>query len=259
MSHSMAQPTAPRERRLPLRGAVNFRDLGGYPAADGRRLKWGLLFRADSLAELSDEDLPLVQALGLRQLFDLRHESERQQRPNRLPAGPLPRTHAIGFHPQGTEALMQGLRAHSLSAADAHELLLNLYRRLPLDHTDSYRRLLHGVAGAEGLPALVHCTSGKDRTGFAAAVLLMALGVPRELIAADYALSNQQRRDLRFMVGATADPAVLAVAQAADPRWLQAAFEVIDTHWGGSAAFLQRGLGFSEADQARWRDLMLEG
>jgi protein-tyrosine phosphatase len=96
-----------KHRRLALTGAVNFRDIGGYRSADGRTLRWGLVMRSDSLAELTEADQAMVQALNLRSLFDLRHESERSERPNRLASGAGPHTHAIGSAPR--QAQLQNL------------------------------------------------------------------------------------------------------------------------------------------------------
>lgn len=246
-----------RTRQVPLAGAVNFRDLGGYEAVDGRAVRWGLLHRADSLAELTDSDLAAVQALGLRSVFDLRHASEREQRPSRHHPDAQHHTHAIGFFPHGSEALMAGVRSRQLSAEEAQCLLLAMYRRFPVDHAATYAGLLQALLAPEALPALIHCTSGKDRTGFGVAVLLMALGVPRETIVDDYLLTNQYRRDLSFMLGHDVDPEVMAVVKAADPAFLLAAFGVIDAAWGGTEGFLRQGLGLSAADQARLQDLLL--
>lgn len=244
-------------RRLPLFGAVNFRDVGGYPAADGRTVRWGLLHRSDSLADLTHADQEVVHALGLRSIFDLRQEGEREHRPNRLHPRSAPRTYAIGFHPQGSMELMEGVRARSLSPAQAHGLLLQMYRHLPLDHAANYGQLLQTLLLPDALPALIHCTSGKDRTGFGTAVVLMALGASRDVIAEDYLLTNGYRRDLSFMLGTDVDPDVLNVVKAADPQFLSAAFAAMDARWGGAEAFLREGLGLSVHDQKRLQDLLL--
>jgi protein-tyrosine phosphatase len=248
-----------RERKLALTGAVNFRDIGGYRSADGRTLTWGAVLRSDSLAELTEADQATVRALALRSLFDLRHESERIERPNRLGAGAGPLTHAIGFFPNGSEALMAGVRARTLSKDEARTGLLGMYRHLPVAHAPVYAQLLQTLLLPGALPALIHCTSGKDRTGFGIAVLMLALGVPRETILEDYVLTNHYRRDLGFMLGTAVDPAVLDVIKAADPAYLHAAFDVIDSVWGGTPDFLRYGLGLSVLEQTRLQHLLLEG
>lgn len=251
--------TPARARLTPLTGAVNFRDLGGYRAADGRTVKWGRLHRSDSLAELTDEDVSTLRALGLRSLVDLRHASERRHKPNRFGLHGEPRTHAIGFFPHGSEALLAGVRQRTLSKRAAHALLREVYRQLPVVHAADYARLMKLLLLPEALPALIHCTSGKDRTGFGVAAVLLALGVPRETIVEDYLLTNQHRRDLSFIVGTEVDPDVLDIVKAAHPDFLQAAFDVIDGHWGGTEGFLRRGLGLTDEQQSRLQDLLLDG
>jgi protein-tyrosine phosphatase len=246
------------ERRIALTGAVNFRDIGGYPGADGRSVRWRTLLRADSLADLSDADHSALAGLGLNSLFDLRHPDESRQRPNRLPPKTLIRSHAIGFYPHGAEAMMIGLRGRSLSKAAARDAMLTLYRHLPVDNAPVYAHLLRTLLVPNALPALIHCTSGKDRTGFGIAVLLLALGVTRETVLDDYLLTNHYRRDLSFMLGTQVDAEVLDVVKAADPEFLLAAFDVIDLTWGGTAGFLSRGLGLSETQQTQLQDLLLE-
>lgn len=246
------------ERHVALSGAVNFRDVGGYRSADGRTVRWRKLLRSDSLAELSEGDQAVVQALGLRSLFDLRDESERALRPNRLGAGTALRTHAIGFFPTGAQALMAGVRDRTLGKREARAGLIGMYRRLPVDHAPRYAQLLQALLAPDALPALIHCTSGKDRTGFGVAVVMLALGVPRETILEDYELTNHYRRDLSFMLGTEVDTEVLDVVKAAHADFLQAAFGVIDADWGGTQGFLRQGLGLAAADQALLQDRLLE-
>ncbi|HSV71933.1 MAG TPA: tyrosine-protein phosphatase [Methylibium sp.] len=253
---SLAPPA--RARLTPLAGAVNFRELGGYRAADGRTVKWGRLHRSDSLAELTDEDVSRLRTLGLRSLVDLRHASERRHKPNRFGLHGEPRTHAIGFFPHGSEALLAGVRQRTLSEAAAHALLIEIYRQLPVVHAADFARLLKLLLLPDALPALVHCTSGKDRTGFGIAAVLLALDVPRETILEDYLLTNRYRRDLSFIVGTAVDPGVLDRVKAAHPDFLQAAFDAIDGHWGGTEAFLRRGLGLTAEQQTRLQELLLE-
>ena len=254
----MSRSAPHHRRRVELRGAVNFRDLGGYATADGRRLKFGLLFRSDSLGELTQEDLAIVHDLQLRSICDLRHETERSHRPSRLRPDRSARTHVIGFLPHGAETLMDRVRSRTVSIDEAWQLMRDMYRRMPVDQAPFYAHLLDVLTQPEALPALVHCTSGKDRTGFGIAVLLLALGVGRETILEDYVLTNQYRRDLTFMLGSNVDPQVVEVVKRADPEFLCASFGVIDEVCGGEEAFLRSGLGLSVSKQRRLQDLMLE-
>lgn len=254
----LSSTRAARERRLALAGAVNFRDLGGYQTLDGLQTRWGTLYRSDSLAELSDDDLRQVEALGLRTLCDMRHQDERTRKPNRLPAGGRIRSHAIGFEPHGAYALFSRVRRRQIDPQEVHQALCEMYRRMPLEHAGTYAQLIDVLLQADALPALIHCTSGKDRTGFAAAVILLTLGVPRETIITDYVLTNQYRRDLAFLLGHEADPRVVDAAKRADPAFLDCAFASIDTHFGGEAGFIRDGLRLDAERQAQLRERLLE-
>jgi protein-tyrosine phosphatase len=246
----------PNPRRLPLAGAVNFRDLGGYITDDGRRVRWGKLFRSDVLADLTDADVEILARTGLRTICDLRGESERAQKPNRLLQG-APVEHPIGFMPHRGEELLTATRAGTIPVAEIETRVREIYRRFVTDQTGTYSRLLELIR-ADTLPLLFHCTSGRDRSGFAAAVVLLVLGVPRRTIAEDYGLSNQYRRDLTFQIGGAVEAAVMAALTRAHPDYLAEAFAAIDTGWGSDAQYLQRGLGLTPKRRSELRELLLE-
>lgn len=243
------------QRRLPLRGAVNLRDMGGYVGAEGRRLRWGRLYRGDQLAELDDTDVEQLQAIGLRSLCDLRAESERAQKPNRISGAPIT-VHNIGFMPHGGDALLAGARDGSLGVADIETRVIDIYQRFVTEQTAVFGCLLRLLADAP-LPLLYHCTSGRDRTGWASAVILLVLGASRDTVALDYALSNDYRRDLTFQVGGGVDASIMSALTQAHPRYLSAAFACIDQHWGTDAAYLRDGLGCTD-EQQHLRTRLLE-
>jgi protein-tyrosine phosphatase len=245
-----------QQRRLPLRGAVNCRDLGGYVTDDDRQVRWGILYRSDSLAELSDDDLEMLAATGLRTVCDLRGESERLHKPNRrLPSAVV--LHEIGFMPHRGDELLARTREGRITVTDIELEVREVYRRFVIDQTASYARLLTLIE-EPALPLLFHCTSGRDRTGFAAAIVLLALGVPRETVASDYALSNRYRRDLSFQIGSGVDLAVLGALTQAHPDYLATAFRTIDEHWGSDRAYLRDALGLTPQRRSELQDLLLE-
>jgi protein-tyrosine phosphatase len=244
------------DRRLAFAGAINFRDLGGYRTADGHEVAWRRLFRSDSLAELTDADLLLLESLNLRTIFDLRIDHERERRPNRLPQGHSVRTHTPGFVPPTMNKVLKEAAAGTLKPEEGVALLRLLYKALPVDHADAYRQILRTLVEPDALPALIHCTSGKDRTGFISALILLILGVPRQTIIEDYALSDQYRRDLRFMMP-NIDPGVAAAITQAHPDFMRSAFAVIDGYPGGEEGYIREALGVDEEMRERMRELLL--
>jgi protein-tyrosine phosphatase len=246
-----------RARRVSLQGVVNFRDLGGYATADGRLTRWGRIFRSDVLADLTDTDLSVLSGIGLRTICDLRSESERLSKPNRILSGAAVGVHAIGFMPHRGDELLADTKAGRISVPDIENRIREIYRRFVTDQCETFAKLLE-LIDTEPLPMLIHCTSGRDRTGFASAVLLMALGVPRATIVEDYALSNRYRRDLTFQIGGSVEPEVMATLTNAHTDYLAASFRAIDEGWGSDDAFLCAALGLSEDRRNRLQEKLLE-
>ena len=246
------------ERRLPFDGAVNFRDLGGYDVGQGRRTRWRCLYRSDSLAGLTDEDLARLATLNLHGLIDFRLPHERQSHPNRLPADHSMRMVEIGFWPEGVANIQRALRASAIDAAGVERETIGFYRRFPFHHKAEFRLMLEVIEEAAGQPMLFHCVSGKDRTGFGAAVILMALGATPTVILQDYVLSNIYRRDINHLMPPGTSAAVSEEFTSANPLYLEAAFSAIKQTYGSVDAYLEQGLGFDDKRRANLRDLLTE-
>ncbi|RUT76927.1 tyrosine-protein phosphatase [Marinobacter sp. NP-6] len=245
-------------RRIELAGAINFRDLGGYTGADGRKTRWRILFRSDSLSELTDADLQKLSQLNLKSIFDLRDQSEADEKPNKLTSNWTGKLHHIGFYPYRATEIFKQVKRNEITPGEVRKALKSMYSRLPQDHASNYSALLHGLGKPGALPALLHCTSGKDRTGFAALIILLALGVSKEEILEDYLLTNSFRRDLTFLVGNDANLDVVNELKSADAEYLEASFEYIETVWGGSDMYLREALSFDDNSKKRLRQLLLE-
>ncbi|MEM1333552.1 MAG: tyrosine-protein phosphatase [Actinomycetota bacterium] len=186
------------ERRLvPLDGAQNFRDLGGYPLGDGRTIGWGRLFRSDALSDLTDTDVETLDAIGLRTVIDLRSSGEAAEHGS-FPVSRLP----VAYHhlaivdatwrPPEVDDSDSASRDPDTSGSepDTVEYLVEAYHDL-LDHgADRFAAAMHTLALPAAMPAVYHCAVGKDRTGLLTALVLGALGVDHDLIADDYALSS---------------------------------------------------------------------
>jgi protein-tyrosine phosphatase len=240
-----------RTRRIELSGAVNFRDIGGYPAGPGRRVRWSTVFRSDDLGGLTDADLELVGALGIRTLIDFRVPFERTRKPNRLPAEPPIETVELGFVPAGGIEMLRGIAQGALDDEDVRRLVIGQYRSFVTESQAQYRTAFGVIADAERFPLLIHCTSGKDRTGFAIAVLLAALGTPRETIVRDFLLTNEYRRDLSVLFSASTRAGVADMLTSARQEYIEASFAQIDESYGSFETYLAEALGIDAAARAR--------
>jgi protein-tyrosine phosphatase len=179
------------DQRLPLAGAVNFRDLGGCLTADGRSVKRGLVFRSDHLSLLTTNDQHILRRLRLKVVCDFRTVREQRMAPDRLlPDGSI-RLLSLPVQVEGFDpaTAMDRLRAND-RAWLAMDFFVELYRRFLDDFGPVWGKVLRLAASADNLPLVFHCTGGKDRTGICAALLLMALGVPEEAIFAGHDHSN---------------------------------------------------------------------
>ena len=246
------------ERRLPFDGAVNFRDLGGYDVGQGRRTRWRCLYRSDSLADLTEEDLARLATLNLHGLIDFRMPQERQSHPNRLPTDHSMRMVEIGFWPEGVVEMLSALRALTIDATGVERAVMSHYRRYPFHHKAEYRQMLEVIEEAAGRPMLFHCVSGKDRTGFGAAVILMALGATPSVILQDYLLTNSYRRDIGHLMPPGTPVSVAQAFTAASALYLEAAFSTIKQTYGSVDAYLEQGLGFDDKRRANLRNLLTE-
>ena len=253
-------------RRLPVEGAANLRDLGGYVARDGRALRWGVLYRSDALADLSDDDVAYLERLGLRRVVDFRSEGERERDPDRLPPGALPVLQPIVGEGLDPRELQDQLLSGETTAEGAAAWLVEGNRAFVTGFDGVYARFLRDLAEPGSLPTLFHCTAGKDRAGYAAALVLMALDVPRDAILRDYLLTNDYTREkteallrlIRVVSLFRTHPDDVRPLFEARESYLGAAFDTIDAEYGSTDAYLRDGLGVDEALRARLRASLLE-
>lgn len=251
-----ADTTDPSARRVPLEGASNFRDLGGYRTADGRRVKWKHLYRSDALSTLTDGDLERIRELNLRHVFDLRDVINRQRQPNRPLRGTCPEVHELSIEPYRNEEMMSGISAGTVSAPETFAWVHEMYLRL-MDEA-AFPKLLHTLARPPAFPALIHCTSGKDRTGFAVALVLSALGVPRATVIEDFMLSNVFRKDIRYLFSGEVQAELLHTLSGVQQTYLDGVLDHIDATWGSMDNYLQRGLGLTASARLHLQETLLE-
>lgn len=263
------------ERVLPLQGGVNFRDLGGYATADGRRVRWGKLFRSGDNSQLTDADHAYLRRLGIRTVCDLRSNDERARAPTRAERFGDGVAYVAWDYAQvmdgDQEAFGAVLRDSPDPAAAASEMMAGFYRQMPQGFADRFRTVFDALADGDGM--LFQCSAGKDRTGLTAALLLAALGVERDQIMADYLLSNRyaDRIAARHMPAegeADDNPAMAMFARlpaevrdafmGVKPAYLQAAFDGIDADYGSLDAYFEKALGLSADDLQALRARYLE-
>lgn len=190
------------ERVLPLSGGVNFRDLGGYRTAGGRAVRWGRVYRSGSLADLSEADVAYLGQLGLRLSCDLRSAEEAARRPDRLPPGT-----ATIHRPVSAEAGRARRVITLITLRKRIQTLLQQVYTVMIDQNGPlFAGIVRAAADPANLPLVIHCTAGKDRTGLAVAILLLALGVPEETVIADYTLSNSAFEELAGRMGPEMEP-----------------------------------------------------
>jgi len=241
---------------LNLTGAPNFRDLGGYRTESGRVVAHLRLLRSDHLANLSPADLSLLSAhLGKSvRVLDLRGAVERAAAACVVPGANV---HSLPIEPTIVQVLADIVAAGQRpTAADAVAHMQETYRGFVRHNTnrfvDFFRHLLES-----NQPTVFHCTAGKDRTGFAAALVLRSLGASDEDVMRDYLLTNERLRPPEVSRHAMA-PEVVSVLSRVQPEFLHAAFEAVDQGYGGLEAYFREGLGLREAERERLRELYLE-
>jgi protein-tyrosine phosphatase len=262
------------ETPIKLEGAHNFRDIGGYPAAGGKHIKRGLVYRSDSLYKLTDADYVKLSELGIATVCDFRSSFEREREVTQWRAKPAPATlnPAIGGGAKPgqdpTKAFMEPLMKaaaqspeHAVAFADTmmREGMVRMFQ----DEAPQLGAMLKALANTDK-PFLYHCTAGKDRTGAATALLMKILEVPEQHIYESYLLVNQLMPPAKFaagmsqriekLYGAAVDPKIFEPLMGTKREWLAAGFASISDF----DAYRREKLGLSDSDVARLRSRLLE-
>ncbi len=259
----------PEHRLLNFEGVHNFRDMGGYRSSDGRSVRWGTLYRSGTFAHTSRADRQALADLDLSVLVDFRSAAEKLEEPNQLPQ-PTPFSVVEiptldGGDNSLAEEIMGRMEAGNFDGFDPDAFMIAANRQIASTYTPKYREFMQVILQAQGAPVVWHCSAGKDRTGFAAALLLRTLDVPMETILEDYVASREpavaaRSRELwllRLLQGEDAADK-LKVILGVEPAWLEAAFAQIDEDWGSFDNYLTEGLGVTPEDRQKLRDSLLE-
>jgi protein-tyrosine phosphatase len=257
-----------------LTGVRNFRDVGGLPTVDGRRVRPGVLFRSGHLAHADEGDTAFLAGLGLHTVFDFRNADDiRVEGQDTALPGTLNVNMPLSDPAQGAD-FWHTVRDGDLAAlrevlgeGRAEERMANSYRKLIRERTAEHGRMLALLSepADPAVPALLHCAAGKDRAGTSIAIILLALGVERSAIEADYLESNARHRRYRVRrgdgsTGSAIDPAIMELLNPlfeARVEYLRAAFDTIEEEWGSVDSYLEDGLGMTKDRRERLRELLL--
>jgi protein-tyrosine phosphatase len=258
-------------RLIDLASLPNLRDLGGYTTRDGRTVRRGLLYRSTELSKLSEPDEATLAGFGLHTVFDLRTATEQANQPDLLPDGVtlIPcdvMADATGAAPaQLEDVLSDPTEASLLADGQGMAYMVGAYRQfvaLP-SGLAAYRRLFTTLLQPRTLPALFHCATGKDRTGWATAALFMLLGVPDEDVRAEYLLTNEYLLPALQPVFDTyaasgGDPELLRPLLGVDASYLDAAVDEMRARYGTVESYFADGLHLNEGAQEQLKTLLLE-
>lgn len=239
----------------------NLRDAGGHSTPSGAIMRRGLLYRSEHPTVGTPADLAALQALGLRRVYDLRTSFERSCQPAPdLPGAERIVIDIVGDDPDAMPARLLALLSDPrpaqalLGDGRAEAMFVASYRSfVTLESARSgYRRFYEGLIEGSGRPALVHCTTGKDRTGWACAALQSLLGVPREAVFADYLASHERvlakyRPRIEQFAAMGGDAALLTPVLGVRAEYLEAAFDEVARRYGTIDGWFSRGLGLDEA------------
>ncbi|WP_376701390.1 tyrosine-protein phosphatase [Listeria booriae] len=266
IQHPDGTHTVIGERTIPLEGCFNFRDLGGYVNTAGKTVKWGKLYRSSLLTNITEKDKDTLEKLGVSWICDLRSTSE-------IAAKPTPAlAHIKNRHiPIGT-AKNESTESQKIDIPDDHrvyEPLMGESYRVFVQSKDGFREIFNDIIEKEEVPFLFHCTAGKDRTGVLGALLLKLLDVPENTILADYELTNQYADnilgEMQGLVNAFSnsdkkiDLENFRPMAEARPAYLEIAFDEMQKEYGSVDAYLEKGIGITPSEKAKFQTMMLEG
>jgi protein-tyrosine phosphatase len=257
---------SPKSRLLKIPGVINFRDLGGYQTRTGQTVKWGQLYRSGDLSKLKPRGLDTISDFGLYAVLDFRSNYEAERRPSRVPEG-LQEIHLPVMDQVNrdiSQQIRERLKNKEYEGFDPDGLILKAYQQFATEFTPAFKTFIQTVLHARGSPVLWHCSAGKDRTGYAAAILLRLLEVDQSVIYQDYLLSNQYVRRINGQIL----PAIIARGYKAykmisplmsvQKNWLRASFESIDNEWGSFDDYLRDGLALNPSEVQQMRANLLE-
>ena len=260
-------------RLLPLEGGRNFRDLGGYKTSDGRRVRWGRVFRSGAMHRLTKQDYEYLSKLGISTGCDYRSKAEREREPTRWLAEGAEYLSFPDPEESAGSSFMTVFQDPEVTPNKVADAMAAGYASIAKQHAPAYAAMFDRLAAGE-IPLAFNCSAGKDRAGLSAALLLTALGVPRETVVADYALSESYVDYMAEFVGddepdieAESDPyaflrklprELVAPLMRSDPKYIERALDDLESEFGSLAIFLREELEVTESELATIKAALLE-
>jgi protein-tyrosine phosphatase len=254
------------ERKLSLQGTPNFRDLGGYQAGDGRRLKWGKLYRSSKLSSLTDVDMRYLRRLGLTLICDFRQVLEQQLEPTLISGEGAPALASLPVMPGSSHSFLENLHKGIIAVSDAAGFMEEINRDFVASQLPQYAEMFQLLLAGDQ-QVLIHCASGKDRTGFGAALILDVLGVDEEAIVHDYLLTNHYlpleqemdrlSREFSDHSGAAVSREVLRPMLEVRPEYIRACFDEIRKRYQSREHFYEAALSLDKDSIARLKERYL--
>ncbi|MFF3020930.1 tyrosine-protein phosphatase [Streptomyces sp. NPDC057939] len=245
------------DRLITLEGTANFRDAGGYRTTNGQWVRMGEIYRSDALDKLTANDLAKLQRLRVRTVFDLRMEDERSKDPDKVPAGAK---YVVADVFAGSGSFQSLPR----TPEEAVKAMIEAEKNMVSGEggKKAYTQVFEGVRNDRARSVLFHCTAGKDRTGWANAALLTALGVPRATVEADYLASNDYRKAANDAILSHLPPQQAAVYKPlldVRPEYLNAGYDEVKAKYGTFDRYLKDGLGIDSRELRELRRDLLVG
>ena len=250
-------------RKLSMDGSYNTRELGGYKTTDGKSVKFGVLFRSDKLSDISLEDQKYLKNLGIQRIVDFRSKAEKTEDPDKIPDGmtyiEMP-IEVDGAMRTKIEAILKGEINRNVK-----DFLIEANEEFIKNYSHIYSKFLKDLA-KEQKPTMFHCTAGKDRAGFAAAITLIAIGVSKEDAINDYMKTNEytaERIDemiskIELMSLYQTDGELLRTLLGVEREYLEAAFKAAENEYGSIENYIRSGLNISEKEIQQLRSFLLE-
>lgn len=249
-------------RKILLDGTSNTRELGGYKTKDGKSLKWGVLYRSDKLSELTDPDQKYLTQLGIKTVIDFRSEEEKQNEPDQVPSNlkyiEMP-IEADGAIRPKVEAILKGDLNEDVGA-----ILVETNKEFISDFSGVFKSFIESLVENQE-PTLFHCTAGKDRAGFAAALVLLAVGVPEEIVIEDYMKTNKYTEEtiqdyinkINLYSLGNVDAEILRPLLGVEERFIRAALDEIKLNYGNVESFIKDGLEIPDESIVELKNFLL--